>query len=435
MRIRFALLASFLAAAPALAQVAPAAPQPGEELVDGVIAVVGDTVLLRSDILLAVEAVRAGGQPVPTEPAAYGQFVRQLVEERVNDLLVLEAARQSGVAVSDAEVQESVDQQIAEIRQRFGGDAAFQQALAESGRTPETYRAELSAQFRDQTIVQRYLRQRIQGMAPAPVSEAEVAAFFEQNRERFGTRPASVSFQQVIVRPLPSDSARAAALATVAQVQKELAEGVDFEVLARRYSADGSSTRGGDLGWFRQGQMVREFNDAVFNMRPGQTVGPVETEFGFHVIRLDKVRGPERQARHILIRPIITQADVDRARVRADSVATAIRGGADIAVLGARYRTPDEARFQREVPLDRLPPGYVTSLEGAQAGTVVGPVRIDVGTNAAFAVMRVTGRQTQGEYTVADQRERIRQMLQEQRMSERVIQELRRDMHVAISSQ
>jgi peptidyl-prolyl cis-trans isomerase SurA len=400
MRIRFALLASFLAAAPALAQVAPAAPQPGEELVDGVVAVVGDTVLLRSDILLAVEAVRAGGQTVPTEPVAYGQFVRQLVEERVNDLLVLEAARQAGVAVSDAEVQASVDQQIAEITQRFGSPAAFQQALAESGRTPETYRAELSAQFRDQTIVQRYLRQRVQGMAPAPVSEAEVAAFFEQNRERFGTRPASVSFQQVIVRPLPSDSARAAALATVAQVQ-----------------------------------MVREFNDAVFNMRPGQTVGPVETEFGFHIIRLDKVRGPERQARHILIRPNIVQADVDRARVRADSVAAAVRAGADIAVLGARYRTPDEARFQREVPLDRLPAGYVTSLEGAQAGTVVGPVRIDVGTNAAFAVVRVTGRQTQGEYTVADQRERIRQMLQEQRMSERVIQELRRDMHVAIASQ
>jgi peptidyl-prolyl cis-trans isomerase SurA len=432
MRNRFALLAFLLAAAPAQAQVAPAVPQPGEELVDGVIAVVGDTVLLRSDVLLSVEAARAAGQPVPTDPAAYGQFIREVIDERVNDLLVLEAARQSGVSVSDAEVQASVDEQIADIRQRFGGEAAFNQALAESGRTPETYRAELSAQFRDQTMVQRYLRQRVQGMAPAPVSEAEVAAFFEQNRERFGTRPASVSFQQVIVRPLPSDSARAAALRTVAQVQKELADGGDFEVLARRYSVDGSATRGGDLGWFRQGQMVREFNDAVFNMRPGQTVGPVETEFGFHIIRLDKVRGPERQARHILIRPTIVQEDVDRARVRADSVAQAVRGGADVAVLAARYRTPEEARFQQNVPLDRLPPGYVQALEGAQAGTVAGPVRIDVGTNAAFAVVRLTGRQTQGEYTVADQRERIRQMLQEQRMSERVIQELRRDMHVAI---
>lgn len=430
MRIRFALLATILAAAPAVAQTAP---QPGEELVDGVVAVVGDTVLLRSDIQITVEAIRAAGQPIPQEPAAYQQFIRQLVDERVNDMLILEAARQAGVAVGDAEVQETVDQQVNDIRQRFGGDAAFQQALAQSGRTLETYRAELAAQFRDQTTVQRFMRQRMQAMAPSPVSEAEIVAFFNENRARFGTRPASVSFQQVIVRPLPSDSARAAALRQVEQIQKELAEGTDFEVLARRHSVDGSATRGGDLGWFRQGQMVREFNDAVFSMRPGQTVGPVETEFGFHIIRLDKIRGPERQARHILVRPAITQADVDRARVRADSVAQAVRGGADIAQLAARYRTPDEARFQSDVPLDRLPPAFVTALEAAQAGAVAGPVAIESGTNTAFAVLRVTGRQTQGEYTVDDQRERIRQMLQEQKATERLIQELRRDMHVAIS--
>ncbi|MBW3572719.1 MAG: peptidylprolyl isomerase, partial [Gemmatimonadetes bacterium] len=268
--------------------------------------------------------------------------------------------------------------------------------------------------------------------APPAVTDAEIRAFFEANRARFGTRPASVTFQQVLVRPLPSDSARAAAMRTATKVLTELGQGADFEVLARRFGMDGRRERGGDLGWFRQGQMVREFDRAVFNMRPGQTSGIVETEFGFHVIKLEKVRGPERQARHILIRPEITQADIDAARQRADSVATAIRGGAQAQELAARYKTPDALRFQQNVPLDQLPPAYQTALEGAVAGTVVGPLRVEGGPTPAFAVVRVTGRQSSGEYTVEEQRERIRELMRDQRQMQRLLEELRRDMYVSI---
>lgn len=432
MRTRLVLLAALFAAAPAAAQVAPPAPQPGEELWDGVVAVVGDTVLLRSDLLLAVEQIRATGQPMPQDSAGYDAMVRQLAEDRVNALLLLEGARAAGVTVSDDEVRQSVDQQIAEVRQRFGGEGPFQQALAQSGRTIDTYRAELTAQFRDETVSNRFVSRRLQAMAPPAVTDAEIRAFFEENKARFGARPAAVSFQQVMVRPMASDTARATALRIIQTVQRELLEGGDFEALARRYSMDGTKERGGDLGWFRQGQMVREFNDAAFAMRPGQTSGIIETEFGFHIIRLDKVRGPERQARHILVRPTITPADVERARTRADSVAQALRGGADAAALAAQYRTPDEARFQRDVPLDRLPPALLSTLEGATTGTVAGPVQLDGNGNPVFSVLRVTGRQTAGEYTLDDVRDVVRQRLQEERLRARLLEQLRRDTYVSM---
>jgi peptidyl-prolyl cis-trans isomerase SurA len=430
MRTAFVLLLS-LAAAPLVAR--PAHAQPGEELWDGVVAVVGDTVLLRSDLALFLEQVRAQGtQPVPEEGPALDAFLEKLVEERVSDLLLLEGARASGLAVTNEEIQLAVDEQVREVRARFPTEAAYAQALREAGRTPEAYRAELARQFADQTLVQRYIRQATQRMAPPAVSDAEVRTFFAANRERFGTRPASISFQQVIVRPLPSDSARAAALRTAEQVLRELAEGIEFEVLARRYGTDGTRERGGDLGWFRQGQMVRSFDQVVFAMRPGTTSGIVETEFGFHIIKLERARGPERQARHILIRPDITQADIDRARQRADSVATAIRGGASAPDLAARYQTPDAARFQSEVPLDRLPPAFVSALESAQPGTVAGPLQVENGPNPAFAVLRVTARRTAGEYTAEEQRERIVQMLREQKLLDRLLADLRRDTYVSV---
>ena len=108
MRIVIALALPLLAAVPAAAQVTPA-PQPGEELWDGVVAVVGDTVLLRSEVLLAVEQVRAAGDPVPEDPASFERFVQALIEERVDDLMLVVAARNAGVSVTDAEVQLAVE--------------------------------------------------------------------------------------------------------------------------------------------------------------------------------------------------------------------------------------------------------------------------------------------------------------------------------------
>ncbi len=429
MRTATVLLLS-LAAAPLAAR--PAHAQPGEQLWDGVVAVVGDTVLLRSDLALFVEQVRASGQPVPAAGPEMDRFLQDMVQERVGDLLLLEAARNSGLTVAPEEIQLAVDEQIREVRGRFPTEAAFAAALGEAGRTPESYRTELARQFADQTLVQRYIRQATTQMAPPAVSDAEIRAFFEANRARFGTRPASVSFQQVIVRPLPGDSARAAALRTAEQVLAELNAGGDFEVLARRYGTDGTRERGGDLGWFRQGQMVRSFDQVVFAMRPGQTSGVIETEFGFHIIKLERTRGPERQARHILIRPDITQADIDRARTRADSVATAIRAGASAPDLAARYETPDAARFQSEVPLDRLPPAFLSALEGAQPGAVAGPLQVENGPTPAFAVLRVTARQTAGDYTPEDQRERIVQAIREQKLLDRLLEDLRRDTYVSV---
>lgn len=431
MRTRIALFAAVLAAAPAAAQTTPA-PQPGEEVWDGVLAVVGDTILLRSDVQLALEQLRASGTPVPEDAAGLQRTVQQILDERINDLLLLEAARAAGTAVSDAEVQAAVADQERQVRQRFPTEAAFQEALAGSGRTVEAYRTELAAQFRDQTVVQRYVRRRMGEMAPVAITEAEISEFFTANRERFGVRPATVTFQQVIVRPVASDSARQAALTTIQRVQRELAEGGDFEVLARRYSMDGSKDRGGDLGWFRQGQMVRNFDLAVFNMRPGQTSGIIETEFGFHIIKLEKVRSGERQARHILIQPTITPADVERARGRADSVATALRGGANPAELAARYNTPDEARFQRDIPLERLPAPMSLALTGVETGGVAGPVQVDGGPNPSFSVLRVSERTTQGEYTLDEQRERVRGIIQEQKQMQRLLADLRRDTYVSI---
>ncbi|HEX8692789.1 MAG TPA: peptidylprolyl isomerase [Longimicrobium sp.] len=431
MRFRFLLASALVAlATPALAQ-QPA--QPGEQVWDRVVAVVGDTSLLYSDILIELEAMQAQGQQLPTDPAQRAALIRDLVQRRVDDLMLLEAARAEGTSVDATEVVTAVERQINQVQQQFGSEEAFRQALARSGRTLEEYRQTLTQQFTDQTMVQRYIGQRLQKMAAPPVGEEEIRAFFEEQKGRLGQRPATVSLQQAIIKPQPSDSAKAAARRKAMEVLEELRKGGDFEVLARRHSQDPSASQGGMLGWFRQGQMVRPFEMVAYAMRPGDVSGIVETEYGFHIIKLEKVRGPERQARHILIRPEVTPADVERARARADSVATAARGGASLVEMAERYGTPADQRVARDVVLERLPAPYGTAVGAAAPGTVVGPFELAEGAGTSFVVAKVTERHEAGEYTLDDVREQVRSRLVQQKQVERLLEELRGRTHVQVS--
>jgi peptidyl-prolyl cis-trans isomerase SurA len=432
MRKLTGIVFSLLVAAPLAAQQPQPQFFPGEELVDRVIAVVGDTVLLLSDVHEELQQLEASGQ-LPADPRQREQIGQQIVESRVNDLLLLTAARRAGVEVRAAEVDEIVEQSLNQVRRQFRSEAEFNAALAQWGRSMEQYRAELAEQQRNQLLIQQFVGQRLRNRSRPLVSEEQIARAFEQQRAQLGTRPATVSLQQVIVSPEASAEAKERARATAEDVRRQLSEGADFAVLARRYSEDpGSREHGGDLGWFRRGRMVRAFEDVAFAMRPGQLSPIVETEFGFHIIRVDRVRGAERQGRHILIRPEVTEADVSRARERADSVMTAIRGGASAVNLARRYNTPDGEMEVTRIPIDRLPPVYEEAIRDVPTGQLAGPIEMEGPLGSRWAVVRVTGRTETGPYTLDDVREQLRTRLQEQEMIEQIVEELRNEVHVLV---
>jgi peptidyl-prolyl cis-trans isomerase SurA len=431
MRTIAASFLALLAAAPLLAQ--QGTPQPGQrDLVDRVVAVVGDTVLLLSDIQTELQQLQAAGRPLPEDERARALIVSQLLETRINDLVLLTAAKAAGVQVRDEEVASMVDQQLRSAQAQFRSEAEFRQALAASGLTMEQYRQVVGQQYRAQATTQRFVQQRLAGAIRPAVSDAEVREMFEAQRNVLGERPAMVSFQQVLIEVTPSQAARTDARARAQQVLDELRGGSTFEVLARRYSEDpGSREQGGDLGWFRRGRMVPAFENAVWSMRPGDVSGIVETDFGYHIIRLERIRGNERQARHILIRPQVSQDDLQLAWERADSVAAAARAGTPFAELIRRYPTTGENRVER-VPLDRLPPVYSTVMQEATSGDIVGPFEEQGPTSSRWVVARVSERAAAGQWTLEDVRGQIRERIQEERMVEELVAELRRTTYVNV---
>jgi peptidyl-prolyl cis-trans isomerase SurA len=405
------------------------------DLVDRVVAVVGDSVILESDVQEQIERRRAFGESIPTDQAALTAIKREELDGLVNEMLVLQAAKRDSIIIAPEDVQAQVNAAIAEQERRFGSRAAFEQALQREGLTLEQYRRTAERGVTRSGLQRQWIAGVQRTRRPPPVTDEEIRSFFQLRSAELGSRPETVEFDQVVLGPRPSEEARAAAQEEANEIRARLLAGEDFAQLARRHSADpGSRDRGGELGWFRRGRMVQEFDRVAFALRPGEISPVVETSFGFHIIRVDRVRGAERQARHILIRPEITAAEEARTQERAEAAAQALRAGASIDSLrqAVRHDPSAQERIGPAIP-DSLPAPYNAQLRGAASGQVVGPFRLP-GPTETFAVLRVLNVTAAGEYTLEDRelREQIRRYLQQEKLMEEIVGELRRRTYIEI---
>jgi len=429
-------LTRVIAAAVTLALVPFAAHAQQQERVGFVVAVVGDSVILNYDIEEDVFRAVAQSQQPPPQGAALEQLRQELLESRIDQLVILQAAaRDTSIRVDQSTVEGAVQQEVQRRQRALGGPAQLETALRQSGLTMIEFRTQLEQQIRRERLIQAYVSRQQQSRRPPPVTEAEMVRYLAENRERLGERPATVIFEQVVVPVTPSDSALSRARVKADSIFALASSGSEFEDLARRFSDDpGTRERGGDLGYFREGTMVREFSNAAFAMRPGQISPPIRTSFGYHIIKLERVRGSERQARHILIRPEIAESDVQRTSALADSLATELRNGADIDALIARYGDRDEQARIGPIVRDQLPEPYLTALATATTGAIIGPLPIGEAMQQKWAVVQVVNVQQSGEYTLDDAyvRAQIRRLLEQEKLLEEIVGELRRGTYIDV---
>ena len=439
-----ALLAAAPAALPAQQTPTPLAAQTSANVqaipLDRVVAVVGDVVITQSGLQEKLIQKRQEGITPPADSAGFHAFALSVVNELIDEELLLQKAKDLKVEVPDADVSNTVDKQIKDIRGRFGSESEYRSELQKAGLgTPDEFRRFRTDEVRRAETITRTVRKlREDGkIVPANVSDAEVQEAYDRNRATLPKREPSVSWRQIIIAPKASAAARAVARAKAESLLAEIKSGGDFELLAKRESMDpGSKDNGGDLGWNRRGRMVAEFDRWMFGLPPGQLSPVIETPFGFHIIRVDRVQPGEAKARHILISPKIDSADVTRAGQSADSVVAAWKAGAQFDSLAKRYHdfaSAEETTLLTPFPRAQLPPPYQTAFADKKAQEFVVFQIPGSGTiPGKFVVAQLAAVEEGGELTLTEVKERFRTRLAEEGGIKRLMESLRKGTYVAV---
>lgn len=407
------------------------------ERVDRIVAIVGGVAIPLSRAEEQINVMRARGEPVPNDSAGLQQLRREIVERLIDDELVVQQAQgDTSITIEDADVQAAVEETVRRVRQQFRSDVDFERQLRASGfGSMEEYRRWLADQSRRDLLQQALMRKLQQGGALREVqpTERELREFYERVSQNQPPRPASLTFRQVVVRARPDSAALAKALILADSLVQALRAGADFATVARQFSGDSASReQGGDLGWFRRGQMVPDFEQVAFRLRPGYISNPVPSPYGFHIIQVQRSEPAEVQARHILIIPEVTEADKQAALARADSIARALRAGASLDSLTRLYHDPLEQALIEGVPRDSLPPEYREALADAKPGDVAGPISLQQPGRTLYAVVRLESERPAGPYTYEELKDRIRSQLVQEGTMRRYLNELRRRVYVEI---
>jgi peptidyl-prolyl cis-trans isomerase C len=254
-----------------------APPQPVPAQLPEVIARVNGEAISKADFEAAVKALEAqAGQQVPAEQR--DTVFRGVLDQLVGYRLLIQETKTRKVTVTDAELEARIGQ----IKQQFPSEEAFKQVLEQRGLTLEKLRSDAGDDLRVTKMLQSELESKI------AVTPAQIDDFYKQNPAQFQQGEAVRASHILIAFPENADAAaKQAARAKAEAVLKDVKAGKDFATLAKANSQDpGSAPNGGDLGFFQRGQMVPAFDDAAFKLAPGEVSEIVETNFGYHIIKV-----------------------------------------------------------------------------------------------------------------------------------------------------
>ncbi|MFD2565473.1 peptidylprolyl isomerase [Aquimarina rubra] len=294
--------------------------KPSERIkIDGVAAVIGEHVILDSDITIAYQQLISEG--VSASDVSRCELAGSLFENK----LYAHHAVQDSVVVTDAEVNSMVDQQLNYMTREIG---TMEKVLKFYRKDSETeFRKELFEINKSNRLAEQ-MRSKI--VEDVEITPEEVREFFDEipkeERPLFGTE---LELAQIVIEPKIPEEEEQKVVDRLKQFRTDIVEnGSSFATKAVLYSQDpGSKSKGGKYTLNRQTPFAKEFKDVAFSLQVGEVSEPFKTDFGWHIIQLDKVRGEEIDVRHILLVPDVTRESVETAQKLVDSVRTAVVSG------------------------------------------------------------------------------------------------------------
>ncbi|KAF0219915.1 MAG: PpiC-type peptidyl-prolyl cis-trans [Geobacteraceae bacterium] len=251
----------------------------GNNLAAGKAALVNGAVITGADFyaeLGRVLRMRGGKDQGPNSPQL-AETKRQVLETLISRELLYQEGRRKGVRATES----ALDEQMAELKKQFSTEVEFKETLEKISFSESAIRAQVE---RGMTI-QRFIDSEFGGKIS--VSDEEAGRYYEKHLDSF-KKPMQFRISHILIKTDPSWDGvkKAVARNKLEIIQRKLQKGDEFAVLAREYSECRSKSKGGDLGYFKQGQMAKKTEDVIAALNAGEVSGIVEDKFGYHLIRV-----------------------------------------------------------------------------------------------------------------------------------------------------
>jgi peptidyl-prolyl cis-trans isomerase C len=253
------------------------------------VATVNKSIITQEDLTLEMGRVQqrfvSAGRPL--SDAQLSKIREEILDGLIGRELLYQESQKKGIEIEE----KAIDEETRKLKAGFSSEDEYKQSL----RDRNISEAAIESHFRKAIAVQKFIE--IDFAQKATVSEAETRDYYDSHPDSFN-QPERVRARHILIKvdPQGDESAKTKARRRLEEIREKLKKGEDFGTLARTFSQGPSSTRGGDLGYFRRGQMVKPFEEAAFALNPGEVSDIVETRFGVHLIKVVDKKPPTTSA-------------------------------------------------------------------------------------------------------------------------------------------
>ena len=279
-----------------------------QQLVDGVVAIVGQEIILKSEVdQYAQSYVIQNKINVVSNPEVLNKLKKEVLERLIEQKILLTKADEDTIVAPDREVDRYLEEQIRTMVERVGSEAQLEAAFDSP---MKKIRRDMRKEIEGRLKVETLRRKKFQDLK---VSRREVEVFYETYKDSLPGIKETIDISHILKQVKPGGESADEALMRIMEIKKKLDAGADFNTLATEYTEDpATAPRGGDLGFIKRGDLVKEFEEVAFELEPGQISDVVQTQFGYHLIKLIEKRGEKVHSAHILIQLQPTEDDEKR---------------------------------------------------------------------------------------------------------------------------
>lgn len=400
---------------------------------DRIVAIVGNEIITESDFQYQVQVYARQNQLREISP----YLAQQIFQSMMTNKIILAKAEQDSIIVTEDEIGKELDSRLKALIAQTGGS---EQRLEEAyGMSLQKIKMLLKEDLEKNMKIEKMRRKKFQGQVK--VSDKEVQEFFRTYRDSLPEVGTEFEVSHIFMERNVSLSEKEEAKKIAEIIYDSLKNGADFSELAKRNSDDSlSAIQGGDLGFAKRGSFVKEFEEVLFNLKPGEISEPVETQFGYHIIKLNEKSGDKAKSQHILIMfPKHESSDFETINFLNELKSRIEKNEITFEEAVKQYSqdefTKDKAGSLGRLPAEQLDSMSVESLKKLSAGQISQPLRVGTDQNYGYEIYKLEKVYAPHKMNLDDDYEKIKKIAlsyKENKEVEKWINELRESIYVDI---